>query len=140
MCGPVTYNLPRMAARKNQVAAALTERGHANWLTQKRDDPVLALKIGRFRNVALRRRKRPVRPPARICKIIEENQGRRIFGIQMFHAHSADLVHEATLATQVGATVTQVAEMTHGLPRWLRDLWKRLRMRREALFIRFARR
>ena len=31
-------------------------------------------------------------------------------------AHAADLVHEAALAMQVGATVTQMAEMIHAHP------------------------
>lgn len=37
----------------------------------------------------------------------------KILGVHMIGAHAADLIHEAALAMQVGATVTRVAEMIH---------------------------
>ena len=37
-------------------------------------------------------------------------------GVHIVGAHAADLVHEAAMAMQVGATVTQMAEMIHAHP------------------------
>lgn len=36
VCGPVTYDLPRMVARKNQVVAVLTESRAREWAEAKR--------------------------------------------------------------------------------------------------------
>ncbi len=48
--------------------------------------------------------------------MIAEASGGRILGVHMLGAHAADLIHEAALAMQVGATVKQVAEMIHAHP------------------------
>lgn len=37
-------------------------------------------------------------------------------GAHIIGPHAADLIHEAALAMDVGATVTQLAEMTHAHP------------------------
>ena len=41
---------------------------------------------------------------------------RRILGVHIVGDHAADLVHEAALAMQVGATVTQMAEIIQSHP------------------------
>jgi dihydrolipoamide dehydrogenase len=51
-----------------------------------------------------------------LFKVIAESASGRILGVHIVGAHAADLVHEAALAMQVGATVTQLAEMIHAHP------------------------
>jgi dihydrolipoamide dehydrogenase len=51
-----------------------------------------------------------------LFKVIAESATGRILGVHILGAHAADLVHEAALAMQVGATVAQMAEMIHAHP------------------------
>ena len=50
------------------------------------------------------------------CKVIADASSGKMLGVHMIGAHAADLIHEAALAMQAGATVTQVAEMIHAHP------------------------
>ena len=54
----------------------------------------------------------------RMFKVIAESLSGKILGVHIVGAHAADLVHEAAIAMQVGATVRQMAEMIHAHPRW----------------------
>ena len=47
---------------------------------------------------------------------MSRRSGGKILGVHIIGAHAADLIHEAALAMQVGATVAQVAEMIHAHP------------------------
>ena len=79
------------------------------------EDPGSALKIGRFRYAALGKAQ-ATGDTTGLCKVIADAATGRILGVHMLGAHAADLIHEAALAMQVGATVAQVAEMIHAHP------------------------
>jgi dihydrolipoamide dehydrogenase len=49
-------------------------------------------------------------------KVIAEAETDRILGVHILGSHATDLIHEAALAMQVGATVSQVADMIHAHP------------------------
>ncbi|HLZ32612.1 MAG TPA: FAD-dependent oxidoreductase, partial [Nitrospira sp.] len=81
----------------------------------KREDPNSSLKIGRFRYAALGKAQATGETTG-LFKVIAEASSGRILGVHILGAHAADLVHEAALAMQVGATMTQVAGMIHAHP------------------------
>jgi dihydrolipoamide dehydrogenase len=78
-------------------------------------DSNIALKIGRFRYAGLGKAQ-AIGETTGLFKVIAESATGRILGVHIVGAHAADLVHEAALAMQVGATVTQMAEMIHAHP------------------------
>ncbi len=78
-------------------------------------DSSIALKIGRFRYASLGKAQ-AIGEATGLFKVIAESATGRILGVHIVGAHAADLVHEAALAMQVGATVTQMAEMIHAHP------------------------
>ena len=47
---------------------------------------------------------------------LPSHRAEKFLGVHIVGAHAADLVHEAAMAMQVGATVTQMAEMIHAHP------------------------
>ena len=51
-----------------------------------------------------------------LFKVIAESLSGKILGVHIVGAHAADLVHEAAMAMQAGATVTQMAGMIHAHP------------------------
>lgn len=78
-------------------------------------NPEAAVKVGRFRYVGLGKAQ-AVGETIGLYKIITESQTGRIMGAHIIGAHAADLVHEAALAMQLGATASKVAEMIHAHP------------------------
>ncbi len=78
-------------------------------------NPEAAVKVGRFRYVGLGKAQ-AVGETTGLYKIITESQTGRIMGVHIIGAHAADLVHEAALAMQLGATASKVAEMIHAHP------------------------
>jgi len=78
-------------------------------------DPVSAVKIGRFRYTGLGKAQATADPTG-LFKVVADTETGRILGVHIIGAHAADLVHEAALAMQVGATVSQVAGMIHAHP------------------------
>src|SRR2546422_575692 len=54
--------------------------------------------------------------PAGMFKIIADAKTGSILGVHIVGAHAADLIHEAALAMQLGATAAAVAEMIHAHP------------------------
>lgn len=78
-------------------------------------DSNASLKIGRFRYTALGKAQATGETTG-WCKVIAEASSGKVLGVHMIGAHAADLIHEAALAMQVGATVSQVAEMIHAHP------------------------
>jgi len=79
------------------------------------EDPNVSLQIGRFRFAALGKAQ-ATGETAGFCKVIAETAGGKILGAHIVGSHAADLVHEAALAMEVGATVADVAEMIHAHP------------------------
>ncbi|MDA2910063.1 dihydrolipoyl dehydrogenase [Nitrospiraceae bacterium AH_259_D15_M11_P09] len=74
-----------------------------------------SIKVGRFRYAGLGKA-HGVGDTAGIFKVIADANSGLILGVHIVGAHAADLVHEAALAMQFGATAGQVAEMIHAHP------------------------
>jgi dihydrolipoamide dehydrogenase len=93
----------------------LTE-SQARERAEAREENVQAsLKIGRFRFAALGKAQATGETTG-FCKLIAHAATGKILGVHMVGTHAADLIHEAALAMQVGATVEQVADMIHAHP------------------------
>jgi len=73
------------------------------------------LKIGRFRYTALGKAQ-ATGDTTGFCKVIARADNGKILGVHIVGAHAADLIHEAAMAMQLGATVSQVADMIHAHP------------------------
>ena len=93
----------------------LTEQQARKRVQDAGQNPDVALKVGRFRYAGLGKAQ-ATGDTTGLFKVIAESPGGRILGVHIVGAHAADLVHEAALAMQVGATVTQMAEMIHAHP------------------------
>ena len=78
-------------------------------------NPDSSVTVGRFRYAGLGKAQ-ATGDTTGLFKVIAESPGGKILGVHIVGAHAADLVHEAALAMQVGATVTQMAEMIHAHP------------------------
>ena len=103
------FTLPEIG-RVGLTEAQARERAEAQG-----KDSQSSLKIGRFRYAALGKAQATGETTG-FCKVIAEASSGKILGVHMLGAHAADLVHEAALAMQLGATVTQMAEMIHAHP------------------------
>jgi dihydrolipoamide dehydrogenase len=93
----------------------LTESQAREKAEARGNNPKVSLRIGRFRYAALGKAQ-AIGETTGLCKVIAEVAGGKILGVHMVGAHAADLIHEAALAMQVGATVPQVAKMIHAHP------------------------
>lgn len=78
-------------------------------------NPDQTITVGRFRYAGLGKAQ-ATGDTTGLFKIIAESPSGNILGVHIVGAHAADLIHEAALAMQVGATVTQMAEMIHAHP------------------------
>jgi dihydrolipoamide dehydrogenase len=87
-------------------------REQAQAAGQQPDD---AVKIGRFRYGGLGKAQ-ATGDVTGLFKVISEAKTGTILGVHILGAHAADLIHEAALAMQVGARVSQLAEMIHAHP------------------------
>ncbi len=103
------FTLPEIG-RVGLTEAQARERAEA-----KGEDPNTSLKVGRFRYAGLGKAQATGEITG-FCKVIAEVSSGRILGVHMLGAHAADLIHEAALAMQVGATAIQVAAMIHAHP------------------------
>ena len=77
--------------------------------------PETEIKIGRFRYTGLGKAQ-GVGDTTGMFKIIADAKTGSILGVHIVGAHAADLIHEAALAMQLGATASAVAEMIHAHP------------------------
>ena len=50
-----------------------------------------------------------------LVKILTDNEG-KILGCHILGAHASDLIHEATLAMRLGATIHDIADTVHAHP------------------------
>jgi dihydrolipoamide dehydrogenase len=78
-------------------------------------DPDKALRVGRFRYAGLGKAQ-AVGDTVGFYKIISEAESGVILGAHIMGSHAADLIHEAALAMEVGASVQQLAHMIHAHP------------------------
>ena len=92
----------------------LTETQAREWAEANGGEANASVKIGRFRYTALGKAQ-ATGDTTGWCKVIAASSG-EILGVHIIGAHAADLIHEAALAMQVGATVAQVADMIHAHP------------------------
>ncbi|MGH7233407.1 MAG: dihydrolipoyl dehydrogenase [Nitrospiraceae bacterium] len=93
----------------------LTEQQARERCQTRGENPDAGLKIGRFRYAGLGKAQ-AVAEATGFFKMIAETQSGKILGVHIIGAHAADLVHEAALAMQVGASAPQVADMIHAHP------------------------
>ena len=78
-------------------------------------NPDQALTVGRFRYAGIGKAQATGETTG-FFKIVAESPSGKILGVHIVGAHAADLVHEAALAMQTGATVMQMAGMIHAHP------------------------
>ena len=78
-------------------------------------NPDQSVKVGRFRYAGLGKAQ-AVGDATGLFKVIADAETDKILGVHIVGAHAADLIHEAALAMQVGATTAQVAGMIHAHP------------------------
>ena len=99
----------------------LTEQQARDRMTAMGKDPQQALKIGRFRYGGLGKAQ-ATGDIQGLVKVITETETDHILGAHILGSHATDLIHEAALAMQVGATVSQVADMIHAHPTFAEGL------------------
>ncbi|HEY7532931.1 MAG TPA: FAD-dependent oxidoreductase, partial [Nitrospiraceae bacterium] len=92
----------------------LTEQ-QARERAQAANLPDGGIKIGRFRYGGLGKAQ-ATGDTSGIFKVISDAPTGAVLGVHILGAHAADLIHEAALAMQVGAKVSDLAEMIHAHP------------------------
>jgi len=93
----------------------MTEQQAREQVQAAGQNPETAVKVGRFRYAGVGKAQ-ATGDTTGLFKVISESSSGRILGVHILGAHAADLVHEAAMAMQVGATVTQMAAMIHAHP------------------------
>lgn len=93
----------------------LTERQARERAEVGGQDSKRSVKVGRFRYGGLGKAQ-ATGDVTGFFKVIADASTDKILGVHILGAHAADLIHEATLAMQTGATVSQVAGMIHAHP------------------------
>jgi dihydrolipoamide dehydrogenase len=93
----------------------LTEQQARERTQMSGKNPDQSVNVGRFRYGGLGKAQ-ATGDITGFFKVIAETGTDKILGVHILGAHAADLIHEATLAMQVGATVAQVAGMIHAHP------------------------
>ena len=93
----------------------LTEQQARDQAQAREQEPDQAVKIGRFRYAGLGKAQ-ATGDIIGFFKVIADSDTGKILGVHILGAHAADLIHEAALALQMGATVDQVAGMIHAHP------------------------
>lgn len=93
----------------------LTEQQARDRCRQRGQDPETGVTVGRFRYAGLGKAQ-ATGDVTGLFKVIAETKTGAILGVHIVGAHAADLIHEAALAMQMGATASQVAGMIHAHP------------------------
>jgi dihydrolipoamide dehydrogenase len=93
----------------------LTEQQARERCRQLGQDPQTGIGVGRFRYTGLGKAQ-ATGDIAGLFKVIVEAKTGTILGVHILGAHAADLIHEAALAMEYGATVSQLAGMIHAHP------------------------
>ena len=93
----------------------LTERQAREQALASGRDPEQAVTVGRFRYAALGKAQ-ATGDITGLFKVIADAVTGRVLGAHIVGAHAADLIHEAALAMETGATVSQIARMIHAHP------------------------
>lgn len=93
----------------------LTERQAREQAQAAGQDPEQAVKVGRFRYAALGKAQ-ATGDITGLFKVIADAATGKLLGAHIVGAHAADLIHEAALAMETGAMVSQIAHMIHAHP------------------------
>lgn len=93
----------------------LTEQQARNRAREAGKDPEKDVRVGRFRYAALGKAQ-ATGDTTGLFKIIADAENGKILGAHIVGAHAADLIHEAALAMECGATAAQMARMIHAHP------------------------
>jgi dihydrolipoamide dehydrogenase len=91
------------------------EIGRVGLTEQEARQQGMDVKIGKFRAAGLGKA-HATGETTGLMKIVTEAKTRRILGLHLVGAHAADLVHEAAVAMQMGATAEALAETIHAHP------------------------
>lgn len=93
----------------------LTERQAREQAQAAGHDPEQVIQVGRFRYAALGKAQ-ATGDITGLFKVIADAATGKLLGAHIVGAHAADLIHEAALAMETGATVSQIAHMIHAHP------------------------
>lgn len=93
----------------------LTEQQAKERCAQQGGNPEQDVKVGRFRYLGLGKAQ-ATGDATGLFKVIADGKTGKVLGTHIIGAHAADLVHEAALAMQAGATVSTMADMIHAHP------------------------
>lgn len=91
------------------------EVGRVGLTEQEARERGMDIKVGKFRPIGLGKAHASGETTG-LMKIITEAKTGRIAGVHLVGAHAADLIHEAAVAMQMGATAGTVAETIHAHP------------------------
>ena len=111
--------LGRPAAMSYDVIPAgiftFPEVGRVGLTEQEARQRGMEIKIGKFRPIGLGKA-HASGETAGLMKIVTEAKTGRIVGVHLVGSHAADLIHEAAVAMQMGATAATLAETIHAHP------------------------
>ena len=93
----------------------LPEIGRVGLTEREARERGIRIKVGRFRYVGLGKA-HAIGETTGMFKILTDVETDKILGAHIVGAHAADLIHEAALAMEVGATAGQLAGMIHAHP------------------------
>ncbi len=91
------------------------EVGRVGLTEQEAKQRGMEIKVGKFRPIGLGKAHASGETTG-LMKIITEAKTGRIAGVHLVGAHAADLIHEAAVAMQMGATAGTLAETIHAHP------------------------
>ncbi|MEK6604107.1 MAG: FAD-dependent oxidoreductase, partial [Nitrospirota bacterium] len=91
------------------------EVGRVGLTEQEARQRGMEVKIGKFRPIGLGKAHASGETSG-LMKIITEAKTGRIVGVHLVGSHAADLIHEAAVAMQMGATAATLAETIHAHP------------------------
>jgi dihydrolipoamide dehydrogenase len=93
----------------------LTEHQARDEAESRGDNPTTSVTVGRFRYSGLGKAQ-GAGDTSGLFKIISDTKTQKILGAHIIGAHATDVVHEVSLAMQLGAKVSDMAEMIHAHP------------------------
>ena len=91
------------------------EVGRVGLTEQEARQRGMEIKIGKFRPIGLGKAHTSGETSG-LMKIVTEAKTGRIVGVHLVGSHAADLIHEAAVAMQMGATAATLAETIHAHP------------------------
>lgn len=91
------------------------EIGRVGLTEQEAVQQGMDIKVGRFRPIGLGKAHASGETTG-LMKVITEARSGKIIGVHLVGAHAADLIHEAAVAMQMGATAQDIAETIHAHP------------------------